>query len=285
MMNRPVKNISVTQLEIDDVVDHRFVVRERADTTGGTAVVYRVYDRILQADFAAKFVRPELSGNVDVSDEFNGFEPYRTILQSCRRPFRHLHHTHPRPAGAPVRVRLPADRLVQGVSLAELLTHALPLVRVLQIGAVIADALSTVEASGVVHRDVKPENVILRDQGSPVLIDFNISASSRDTLDVAGRDASILPPEIVDGDGIWTPAADVYSLAVCLVELIAGRRLGRAAVHTWVDQWSGGDELADAKSTLQGMLQKIRPLDPTGLRRPTSCSVPWSTSGPPARCL
>ena len=70
----PLVRITMDHLVVNDVIDHRFVVRERADTTGGTAVVYRVFDQKLQAEFAAKFVRPELSGNVDVFDEFNGSE-------------------------------------------------------------------------------------------------------------------------------------------------------------------------------------------------------------------
>jgi serine/threonine protein kinase len=250
LTRRSTPRIAEDGLALNDVIDERFVVRQLANTSGGTAVVYRVFDRELQAEFAAKFVRPELADHVDVFAEFARLREIPEHPGIVRPGFamrsatvRRNGEDHPFPSAF-----LLTDWL-DGTSLADLVPHGLPVVRIMQIGVGVADALVTVHRSGVVHRDVKPENVILGGQGRPVLIDFNISATSRDSLTTQVGTPSYRPPELASPGGRWQPAADIYALAVCLCELIAQKRLGTRAT-IWVGTWTCGLELQALRSAL-----------------------------------
>jgi serine/threonine protein kinase len=106
----------------------------------------------------------------------------------------------------------------------------LPVTRALRLARGIAEGLSIVHAAGLVHRDVKPSNIMLRQDGSPVLIDFSLTAlvaeealSSRLTPpNVLVGTAEYLAPEQIAGlpfDG----RSDLYSLGVVLYEMLSGR--------------------------------------------------------------
>ncbi|HJU51201.1 MAG TPA: serine/threonine-protein kinase [Acidimicrobiia bacterium] len=94
------------------------------------------------------------------------------------------------------------------------------------IGAQLADALAAVHEAGVVHRDVKPANVILSPDG-PRLTDFGIASIEEGTseLTLPGTvlaTPSFGAPEVLEG-GAPTPASDVFSLAALIYGLISGR--------------------------------------------------------------
>lgn len=94
--------------------------------------------------------------------------------------------------------------------------------RVAEIGAAVAAALSYVHGAGIVHRDVKPENLLFDAIGECYLADFGIALSGEDPEpDVFGT-ASYLAPEQV-GYGEVGPAADVYSLGLVLLEGLTGQ--------------------------------------------------------------
>ena len=100
-------------------------------------------------------------------------------------------------------------------------TGALTTDRVAEIGIGIADVLSYVHAEGIVHRDVKPANVLFDDDGECYLADFGIAGPS------GGRDRNVLgttgylAPEQVSG-GETGPAADIYALGLVLLECLTG---------------------------------------------------------------
>ena len=120
--------------------------------------------------------------------------------------------------------------LVPGGTLRDLLVGSgtiLP-AEVARIGAGIADALHKVHLAGIVHRDVKPENVLMDSSTAtrtPKLTDFGISKMTggskvgKSTL-LAGT-PNYVAPEIANGGQI-TPAADLYSLGIVLYELCCG---------------------------------------------------------------
>lgn len=104
----------------------------------------------------------------------------------------------------------------------------LPVARVAEIGAQVADALAHVHAAGVVHRDVKPSNVLLDADGRARLADFGIARLAGESLRVTRTGATIgspayLSPEQVRGEPDLTPATDCYALGLVLLEALTAR--------------------------------------------------------------
>jgi serine/threonine protein kinase len=98
----------------------------------------------------------------------------------------------------------------------------MPSDRVAEIGAAVASVLSYVHGQGIVHRDVKPENLLFDDEGECYLADFSIArAGDRPAPDFLGT-AGYLAPEQV-GCGEIGPAADVYALGLVLLECLTGQ--------------------------------------------------------------
>jgi serine/threonine-protein kinase PknK len=98
------------------------------------------------------------------------------------------------------------------------------------IGIKIAGALETAHRAGILHRDVKPQNILVTDFGEPALADFGVAMLQSSTQTTAGLfDFTTLhaAPELLEGGGT-SAATDVYELASSLYQLIAGRSAFRA---------------------------------------------------------
>jgi hypothetical protein len=126
---------------------------------------------------------------------------------------------------------------VEGESLAQaLLRGPLEPGRVGRIAGDLGDALDHVHAQGVVHRDVKPANVLLRHDGAVKLVDLGIAVSADQTRvtrsGVVLGSAGYMAPEQLDGRDVG-PAADIYALATVCFEALCGRRAraGRTPVE------------------------------------------------------
>ena len=100
------------------------------------------------------------------------------------------------------------------------------------IGRELADGLMHAHDRGVLHRDIKPANILLADDGTPMLLDFNLSThsgpneSGAEASDVGGTPRYMAPEQLlsVTNDGVRVDAqADLYSLGVVLYELAVGR--------------------------------------------------------------
>ncbi|HSI81448.1 MAG TPA: serine/threonine-protein kinase [Solirubrobacterales bacterium] len=201
---------------VDDLVIGRFRVRERIGS-GGMGVVYRAFDERLQRDVALKEVA---SG-----------DPER-VLREAQAAAR-LNHP-----GIVTVYELGRHRdravlvseLVDGPTLAELTAGGAVSDReVAELGADLCDALGHAHARGVIHRDLKPQNVIVGGDGvggrRAMLMDFGIARlSGAPTLTATGEVVGTLAymaPE--QSDGLPAGAeADVYSLALTLYESWAG---------------------------------------------------------------
>ena len=128
-----------------------------------------------------------------------------------------------------------AARYVGGLTLAELLERGGPLALtpLLEIMTEIAAALDTLHREGLVHRDVKPSNVIVDDSGTSFLTDFGLAKGAAATVltepgHVVGT-LDYLAPEAIKG-GLAGPPADIYALGCVSYECIAaGRRLQAGA--------------------------------------------------------
>ncbi len=186
---------------------------------GGIGVVYRARDEQLERDVAVK--RIAIEHDPDGRGE-------REALAAARL-------SHPGivalyESGRDEDAVYLVSELVDGPTLAELLrTGELSDRDVLQIGATLCDALSHAHARRVIHRDVKPSNIICPDvdEGLPTakLTDFGIARMADDdvltrTGDIVGT-LAYMAPEQARGEKI-TGAADVYALGVVLYEALAG---------------------------------------------------------------
>ncbi|RBQ16228.1 serine/threonine protein kinase [Spongiactinospora rosea] len=119
--------------------------------------------------------------------------------------------------------------LIDGPSLAELIKTAgpLPESQVAEIGADVIGALAAATAAGVVHRDVKPANILLRD-GRPVLTDFGIAAAVQDGSATVSTDRLVgtppyMAPELFANEEA-SAASDLWAVGVTLYEAVEGRR-------------------------------------------------------------
>jgi len=105
-------------------------------------------------------------------------------------------------------------------------TAALTEREVIEIGIAIADGLAHAHERGIWHRDVKPANILLTDDGEPMLLDFNLAANQQDTAPAAGGTPRYMAPEQIEA--LTDPAAhvgapaDLYALGVVLHELLTG---------------------------------------------------------------
>ena len=97
--------------------------------------------------------------------------------------------------------------------------------QVRQVGVRIADALAAVHACGVLHRDVRPANILIDNFGNPRLADFGLAAvagAEAAAADGMGTTPAYAPPESFGTQWV-TPSGDVFSLAATLYALLAGR--------------------------------------------------------------
>jgi serine/threonine protein kinase len=245
---------------------------------GGSGEVYRATDRSLRREVAVKMPHDR-----EASPERTARFEREMNLQAT------LQHNSLIPlldAGLDDGRRYLVMPLIQGPTLAERLASGPLSGREAQaVGAALAGALECVHAHGMVHRDVKPANVLLGRDGHVFLADFGMAspngASDQTTnsqLSLAGT-AAYLAPEQVESGAIGYPG-DVYALGLVLLEARTGQRayqgtmLEQALARLWrqaeIPAWLGWG--------WSGLLEAMTARDPA--RRPRPQEVAEALSGP-----
>ena len=203
-----------------DVIADRYELG-RTLGAGGMARVVEAHDRVLDRRVAMKLLRDDISIDPSIRDRF--LQEARTAVR-----FNHPNAVVVFDAGQDGRTPWIAMELVEGQDLAQRLAGGpLDEVEAVTIAAAVLAALAAAHADGMVHRDVKPGNIMLPDSGGVKLADFGIAKSMQDAssnLTATGQifgTAKYLSPEQVDGRPA-TQASDVYATGVVLFEMLTG---------------------------------------------------------------
>jgi len=201
-------------------VDGRYDVLRRI-ARGGMATVYLASDRRLDRHVALKVMHPHLADGADVVARF------RREARAAAR-LAHPGIVAVLDQGVDGETNYLTMEFVAGHTLrTEIAGHgSLRLGRALEITSAVLDALAAAHRAGLVHRDVKPENVLLAVDGRIKVADFGLArAVSEATVASTGTllgTVAYLSPEIVSS-GEANASADVYAVGVVLYEMLTGR--------------------------------------------------------------
>jgi serine/threonine-protein kinase len=186
---------------------------------GGMATVYRARHVELGREVALKVISGELGTDPEFVARFRREGRVQASLE-------HPHVVTVYEAGESEHGLYLAMRLVPGPTLAELIhERALDATRALALLHQVGEALDAAHAAGLVHRDVKPQNVLVGDSGDAYLGDFGLTrgggtAGVTATGKLLGT-ISFLAPEVIRG-GEATPASDLYAFAAIVFECLTG---------------------------------------------------------------
>jgi tetratricopeptide (TPR) repeat protein len=242
----------------DDVVG-RSVGRYRILShvgSGGMGTVYRARDTRLDREVALKFLSPHLSASGDAEERLLAEARAAAALEHPNVCV--VHEIGEADDGRP----FIAMAFYQGETLKQRLARGpLPLAEAVAVATQIARGVGAAHARGIVHRDVKPGNVMLTPDGAVRLLDFGLAKVADASLTGSGATAgtvAYMSPEQARGDAV-DRRTDLWSLGVVLYEMLAGTRPFR-----------GGTERALLDAILHGEpepVARLRPETPEPLQR------------------
>src|SRR5215204_6126677 len=202
------------------IVDGRYVLGESLGS-GGMGEVYLAHDGVLERDVALKVLRSQYAGDEEVAERFRG---EARSAASLSHP--NIVQVYDR-GEAEDGTSYIAMEYVPGGTLKEQIGRRAPFGdrETAAVGAQIADALGEAHERGVIHRDIKPQNVLVTSSGNLKVTDFGIArAASFVTISVTNAvfgTAGYISPEQALGEPV-SPASDLYSLGVILYEMLTG---------------------------------------------------------------
>jgi serine/threonine protein kinase/predicted Zn-dependent protease len=189
---------------------------------GGMGRVYKVYDTEVREKLALKLLNPDIA-----SDE-GTIERFRTELRLART-ISHRNICRMHDLGREGSTYFITMEYVPGEDLKSLIHRigALPVGKAVCLARQICEGLEEAHRAGVVHRDLKPQNIMIDREGNARIMDFGIARSVKGK-GITGAHVLIgtpeyMSPEQVDGREAG-PRSDLYSLGIVLFEMLTGRR-------------------------------------------------------------
>jgi serine/threonine protein kinase len=229
--------------------------------SGGVGILYRARQLRLDRPVALKLVEPEIASDPVV----------RERLRRETRTMAALDHPNIAPlyeAGDEDGTIYIVTRWIEGTELGALIRRDSPVepARAARFASQIADALELAHEKGLVHRDVKPSNVIVTDEDHVYLTDFGLAkrAGSASGLTGAAQQLATLDyvaPEAIEGHEPG-PGGDIYGLGCVLYEMLVGTApfageaggMAKMWAHLNADPPSVGDRRADVPEALQALV-------------------------------
>ena len=254
---------------------------ERPLGRGGLGEVYLAEDLRLRRHVALKVLRPDIRADASGHDRLLAEARAASALNHPAIAVVYEVDEVERDGGP---VAFIAMEYVPGRTLSELAAQAMPVDGVLHLGIQIAEALEAAHARGVIHRDVKPSNVVLSDSGRAKVLDFGLAArvlpgetdltwtrnpgAAPEAGGLVGTLAYMAPEQAL-GRSV-DPRADVFSLGALLYELAAGKpafaganavQVLDAVLHAEPARLSGSDT---RRAGLDGLLRRMLAKEPAG---------------------
>jgi serine/threonine protein kinase len=202
------------------LINERYELRGQIGS-GGMGHVYLAHDEVLDRDVALKLLKGRYAENKEFVERF------RREAKSAAS----LSHPHIVPVfdGGETEdgTYYIAMEYLSGGTLRDLIAsgRTLPPRAVVEVALEIAEALQAAHTRGVIHRDIKPRNILITDSGHVKVADFGIARAAEATTisdlgDILGS-AKYMSPEQAAGDRVG-PASDLYSLGVVLFKMLTG---------------------------------------------------------------
>ena len=189
---------------------------------GGMAVVYKAKDRLLNRQVAVKILKPEYTNDEKFINHFRRESHAAASL------------SHPNivsifDVGREGNINYIVMELVEGKPLSKIIRDEAPLNynRVIDYSKQIASGLSAAHKHGIIHRDVKPHNILVNEDGIAKIADFGIAKAISTTTIVDGTNETVMgsvhyfSPEQARG-GYVDEKSDIYSLGIVMYEMLTG---------------------------------------------------------------
>lgn len=250
---------------IGQLIGNRYLIESQV-ASGGMATVYLATDQRLDRQVALKVIHPHLANDASFQEKF-------VLEAKTAAKLSHPNLVNVFDQGTDGQTTFLVMEYVSGITLRDALKEygPLPAVRALEMLAQILSGLAAAHRAGILHRDLKPDNVLLADDGRVKLGDFGLARAITEHTnsgDLVGTIA-YLSPELVTR-GLADARSDVYAAGILLFELLTGKQPfeGEQAVQI---AYQHANSTVPAPSTLA-------PETPSAIDK----LVAWSTAKSPA---